>query len=233
MAQQRIAAAPVAVFDLDGTLIDTAPDLMASLNGVLAGVDLPAVTLADTRGIVGQGARAMIVRALEQLGEPDGKHDIDALFSAFLDHYERHIAVHSRPFPGLIDALDALTERGFALAVCTNKLEHLARQLLDELEMSDRFASIIGGGATERAKPAADPLLLAIERAGGGRAVMVGDSIADAGAARAAGVPCILVDFGYTDRPAHSLGADLVISHFDALASGIDRVLGRDPVAAP
>ncbi|MEM8877909.1 MAG: HAD family hydrolase [Pseudomonadota bacterium] len=233
MPQQRTVAAPVAVFDLDGTLIDTAPDLMAALNGVLAGVGLPPVTLEDTKGIVGQGARAMIERALRQLGEPVGKHDIDALFQSFLVHYEAHIAVHSRPYPGLMDALDELADRGFVLAVCTNKLESLARQLLDELEMTARFAAIVGGGATTRSKPAPDPLLLAVDQAGGGKAVMIGDSIADAGSARAAGVPCILVDFGYTDRPAHSLGADLVISHFDALIAGIDSLLGGDAAGAP
>jgi phosphoglycolate phosphatase len=225
---ENTTAAPVAVFDLDGTLIDTAPDLMASLNGVLASIDLPAVTLEDTKGIVGQGARAMIERGLRQLGERDGKHDLDALLERFIAHYEQHIAVHSRPYPGLIDALDVLTDRGFALAVCTNKMERLALGLLDALEITDRFAAIVGGDTAPRPKPAADPLLMAIDRAGGGPAIMVGDSISDAGSAKAANVPCILVDFGYTDRPASTLGADLVISHFDALIGGIDMLLERD-----
>lgn len=219
---------PIAVFDLDGTLVDTAPDLMASLNGVLASIELPPVTLADTKGIVGQGARAMIERGLRQLGEPDGKHDLDVLLETFIAHYEQHIAVHSRPYPGLIEALDVLTGRGFALAVCTNKMERLARRLLDELALTERFAAIVGGDTAARPKPAPDPVLLAIEMSGDGPAVMVGDSIADASSARAAGVPCILVGFGYTDRPAETLGADRVIDHFDRLVPAIDALIEAD-----
>jgi phosphoglycolate phosphatase len=218
-------AKPIAVFDLDGTLIDTAPDLMEALNGALATVGLPAVTLADTLGIVGQGARVMIERGLNQLGAA-GQHDVDVLLRAFLDHYEANIAARSLPYPGLLAALDRLQSERFVLAVCTNKMEHLAQGLLAELGMTERFVSIVGGDTAARPKPAADPLLLAQSQSGGGPAVMIGDSATDANAAKAAGWPCILVDFGYTDRPARELGADVVISHFDQLDDAIHTVMG-------
>jgi phosphoglycolate phosphatase len=226
-ADRSNSARPVAVFDLDGTLIDTAPDLMSALNGALATVDLPPVTLEDTRGIVGQGARVMIERGLDRLGV-SGQHDLDALLRAFLVYYEANIAAHSRPYPGLLGTLDRLEADGFVLAVCTNKMEHLALSLLTELDMTRRFAAIVGGDTAKRPKPAADPLLLAQSQSGGGPAILIGDSATDAKAARAAGWPCVLVDFGYTDHPARELGADAVISHFDELDQAIRSVMPPD-----
>jgi phosphoglycolate phosphatase len=150
-------------------------------------------------------------------GVPGG--DFERLFREFLRHYEANIAVHSRPFPGLIEALDALDALGVKTAVVTNKTERLARLLLGDLGLADRMATIIGGDTLgrENAKPSPAPIHEMIARCGGARAAFVGDSIYDVMAANSAGVTSILVGFGFLDRPAEDFGADHVIDHYDAL----------------
>ena len=226
------AAPPLAgatiVFDLDGTLVDTAPDLVGALNVLLAREGLPTLPLAEVRVMIGQGARALITRGFAAAGAPLDEARLSALFGDFIVHYRAHIADESRPFPGIVDALDVLAGAGAGLAVCTNKPTDLSVALLDALGLSHRFAAVIGADATPAQKPAAAHLVTAIERAGGRveRAVMVGDSASDAGAARAAGVPLVLVSFGYTDIPARELGADVLIDHFAELPAACRRQLG-------
>jgi phosphoglycolate phosphatase len=216
------------VFDLDGTLIDTAPDLVSTLNLLLAREGVAALPLSEARDMIGQGARALIARGFAAAGAPLGEAKLSALFADFIAHYLAHIADESRPFPGVVAAMDDLAAAGARLAVCTNKRTDLSVALLDALALTDRFAAVVGADAAPAPKPAAAHLIAAIERAGGRRerAVMVGDSASDAGAARAAGVPLVLVSFGYTDVPARALDPDVLIDHFDDLPAACRRLLG-------
>lgn len=226
-ADPPLAGATI-VFDLDGTLIDTAPDLVGTLNVLLAREGIATLPLAEVRGMIGQGARALIARGFAAAGAPLDEAKLSALFADFIAHYLAHIADESRPFPGVIAAMDILAAEGARLAVCTNKRTDLSVALLDALKLTRRFAAIVGPDAAPAPKPSAAHLVATIEQAGGRleRAVMVGDSASDAGAARAAGVPLVLVSFGYTDIPARSLGADVLIDHFDDLPAACRRLLG-------
>jgi phosphoglycolate phosphatase len=215
------------VFDLDGTLIETAPDLVGTLNVLLGREGVAPLPLGEARSMIGQGARALIARGFAAAGAALDEAKLSRLFDDFIEHYLAHIADLSRPFPGLLPALDVLQNEGARLAVCTNKRTDLSVALLDALGLSRRFAAIVGGDAVAAQKPDPGHLVAAIERAGGdrGRAVMVGDSISDARAARAAGAPLVLVSFGYTDTPARDLGPDILIDHFDELAAACARLL--------
>ena len=220
-------ASATIVFDLDGTLVDTAPDLMGTLNALLAREGLPPLPLASARNLIGQGARALLARGFAEAGEPLPPARLEALFGEFLPHYLARIAQESRPFEGVTEALDDLARVGARLAVCTNKPTALSVALLRALGLEDRFAAIIGPDSAPAAKPDPRHLITAIERAGGRlpHAVMVGDSISDARAARNAGVPLVLVSFGYTDVPAQDLGADVLIDHFRDLPDACERLL--------
>lgn len=205
-------------FDLDGTLLDTSGDLAAACNHAIARVGRAAIAPEDIRPMIGGGTGQMLRRALAATGDVT-----DALVTELQPHllayYSDHIAVHTRPFRGLLGALDTLRSHGVALAVVSNKMERLCHRLLDTLDLSSRFACILGGDSLGpgRAKPAPDLIDAMRSRCGGGRAAFVGDSIFDVGAARAAAVPCIAVSFGFLDRPVAALGADAVIDHYDAL----------------
>jgi phosphoglycolate phosphatase len=215
------------VFDLDGTLVDTAPDLVATLNVVLAHEGLPPVPYDEARNMVGAGARRMIELGLSRQGRTIAEIEVERMFHHFIAYYSDHIADHSKPFPGLADALDALEARHCRLAVCTNKLEGLSRQLLDALGLSRRFAAICGPDTFKIAKPNPEILQRTIKQAGGTleRAILVGDSATDINTARAAAVPVIAVDFGYTDIPVSQLGPDRVIGHFDELPAMVFELL--------
>jgi len=215
--------APTIVFDLDGTLIDTAPDLIDTLNSILSRHDVAPVAFDEARTMIGAGVKPLLQRALASKGKHLPPEEIDRLFGEYLEIYAAHIADRSRPFPGLEKALDALTAQGCALAVCTNKLEWLSVKLLKELRLAQRFAAICGQDTFTMRKPDPDMLRLTIVRAGGdtGHAVMVGDSMTDVATARAAGLPVVAVDFGYTETPPAELGADRLISHFDALPAAV------------
>ena len=211
---------PTIVFDLDGTLIDTAPDLIDTLNVILARHDVAPVAFDEARTMIGAGVKPLLQRALASKGKQFPAEEIDRLFAEYLEIYAAHIADRSRPFPGLEQALDALAAQGCRLAVCTNKLEWLSVKLLKELKLASRFMAICGQDTFTMRKPDPDMLRLTIVRAGGdtGHAVMVGDSMTDVATARAAGIPVVAVDFGYTETPPAQLGADRLISHFDASA---------------
>jgi phosphoglycolate phosphatase len=220
-------AGPTIIFDLDGTLIDTAPDLVATLNVILAREDLPGLPYADARALIGHGARHMIARGLAIAGRPQIDADLDRLFADFITYYADHVADHSRPFPGLEDALDALAGRGCRFAVCTNKLEWLSVRLLDALGLTQRFVAICGQDTFGVQKPHPNALLGTLRRAGGviNNAVMVGDSGTDIAAARAALMPVVAVDFGYTQIPVAQLDPDRIISHFKNLPETIAELL--------
>lgn len=223
--------APVITFDLDGTLVDTAPDLLNALDTILADNKLPTVDRAHARNMIGGGAKMLIQRALTSSGVPFSEADLAELNQRFVAHYAAHIADESRPFPGLLPALDHLAAAGARLCVCTNKLESLARNLLDSLDLTDRFAVVTGGDTYARPKPDPLPLSSTIAAAGGAleSAIMVGDSITDVRAARATGVPVIAVSFGYTETPPSELGADALIHHYDELVRAVSALLPRRP----
>lgn len=218
-------SAATLVFDLDGTLVDTAPDLIDTLNVILARHQVATVDYAKARALIGGGVKPLIERALAS--RRLSAAEIDAIFQQYLEHYVAHIADRSRPYPGVTDALDLLARRGYRLAVCTNKLEGLAVRLLEALGLKDRFAAICGPDTFGVRKP--DPAILrgTLTRAGGRaeRALMVGDSGTDVVTARAAGVPVVLVGFGYTEIPVSELGADRIITHFDALPAAVDELI--------
>jgi phosphoglycolate phosphatase len=211
------------VFDLDGTLIDTAPDLIDTLNVILAREGLRPVDSATARNMIGKGARRMIEAGLEAERRAVVSSEVDRMFGDFITHYSAHIADHSRPFPGLITALDRLAAQECHLAVCTNKLEGLSRQLLDALGLTDRFAAICGQDTFGVQKPDPEVLRRTIQAAGGAlrRAIMIGDSGTDIATARAAGIPVVAVDFGYSETPIEKLGADRLIGHFDELQAAV------------
>jgi phosphoglycolate phosphatase len=219
-----MTSAPIVVFDLDGTLVDTAPDLINALNYILDREGLPPVPLHLARNMIGAGARRLLERGLELDGRSVGREDIDRLTKDFIDYYAAHIADASRPFEGLEGALDDLAARGYRFAVCTNKLEWLSKRLLDQLGLSTRFAAICGADTFGVSKP--DPAILqqTIARAGGqlSAAIMVGDAGPDIGVARRAGVPVIGVEFGYTEVPIADLKPDRLIGHMSGLPAAVE-----------
>jgi phosphoglycolate phosphatase len=215
------------VFDLDGTLVDTAPDLINALNYILAREGMPPVPLQSARMMIGAGARKLLERGLELDGRTVALAELDRLTRDFIAYYADHIADASRPFEDLESALDDLAGRGYRFAVCTNKLEWLSKLLLDRLGLSARFAAICGADTFGIAKP--DPAILrqTVARAGGEMAstVMVGDAGPDIGVARRASVPVIGVTFGYTEVPIAELKPDLVIGHMRELPAAVETLM--------
>ncbi|MDR3376848.1 MAG: phosphoglycolate phosphatase [Ancalomicrobiaceae bacterium] len=217
---------PLLVFDLDGTIVDTAGDLITSLNLVMAEEGLPAIPHAAVSTIVGAGARAMIERGLAYLGEDPASRDVSDLMARFIVHYSRVMPVDSRPYPGLNATLDRFEAAGWRFAVCTNKPEALSFQLLGALGIAPRLAAICGGDTFPVRKPDARHLLGTIAAAGGDPAntIMVGDSHNDIDVARNAQVPVIAVSFGYADRPVEEFAPDAVIDRLDDLWDAVARL---------
>lgn len=216
------------VFDLDGTLVDTAPDLVRALNETLDLEGLPNVKLEMVRGLVGHGARALIERAAALVGVGFTGDRLDRLTAAFVESYRADIARESEPFPGLVEALESLSALGATLSVCTNKRTDLSVQLLDALDLTPRFAAIVGADAVTDRKPHPDHFRAAVTRAGGivERALMIGDTAADVATARGAGAPVAVVSFGYSDIGVEDLGADMLLHRYADLAPACMRLLG-------
>ena len=214
-------------FDLDGTLVDSAPDLVSSLNALLAEEGLPCLTFEHIMTMVGAGAWMLVKRGFAAAGEPLDESHKPRIFGRFLDIYTARIAVQTRPYPGCLEALDALAGAGATLVVCTNKLTGLSVALLDALDMTDRFAAVIGQDSAPAAKPDARHLLTAIAAAGGtaDRALLVGDSGADFHAARNAEVPVVLVPFGYSDVDVRTLDADALCETWREIPAACARLL--------
>ncbi|MBV1708147.1 MAG: phosphoglycolate phosphatase [Hyphomicrobiales bacterium] len=221
------ASSPLIVFDLDGTLVDTADDLIAALNHVLALEGATTVARAAARHMVGHGARMLITRGLAADNRTVSAARLEELFQAFIAYYSAHIAVHSQVFPGVNAALDLLAAQGFDFAVCTNKYESASRDLLAHMRLADRFSIICGQDTFAFCKPDPRTLLATIAAAGGdpSRSIMVGDSRTDIDTAKAAGVPVVAVDFGYTDQHVSAFGPNHVISHYDELEPAVALLL--------
>jgi phosphoglycolate phosphatase len=217
----------VIAFDLDGTLVDTAPDLIGTLNVLLKDEGLPPLAVDEARPFIGRGARWLIERGFDAAGQHLHPTRVQPLFDRFIAHYQDHIADQSRPFPGCEAALDTLKARGAKLVVCTNKLTGLSETLLASLGIADRFEAVVGADSAPAIKPDPRHLQAAVEAAGGdiARAILVGDAATDAGAARAAKVGLILVSFGYTEIPAADLNPDILIHSFDELPDACVRLL--------
>jgi phosphoglycolate phosphatase len=215
-------------FDLDGTLVDTAPDLIGTLNILLADEGLTPLPLDEARPFIGRGARWMIERGFTAAGAPLAPSRVPELFDRFITRYLAHIADKSRPFPGVVAALEAMKAAGAKLCVCTNKRTDLSVALLDRLDLSRHFDAVIGADLAPAIKPDPRHLTTAVDAVGGSiaRTIMVGDAATDAGAARAAGAGLILVSFGYTEIPAQELAPDILIHHFDDLPDACVGLLG-------
>ena len=228
--RQSSLTSPLVVFDLDGTLIDTAPDLVASLNHTIAILGLAPVGYEDLTYLVGHGAKTMIERACKLGGYELTEEALPPLLERFIAFYSDGMPGESKPYPGLVAALERLQGVGFKLAVCTNKMEGLAIPLLKKLGLDGYFAAITGGDTFAVRKPDGDHVLGTIARAGGDpeRSVMIGDSINDILSARNAGVPSIAVPFGYSDVDVATLDPSHIINHFDELIPElVERLIAR------
>lgn len=210
-------------FDLDGTLLDTSGDLAAAVNHALASIGRAPLTVEAVKPMIGGGARAMLQHGLDATDGYDPE-TLDRLHRVLLDYYEAHLAVHTTPFPGAIEALDELAARGVTLGIMTNKLERFARAILASLGLTDRFASIIGGDTLGVSKPSPKPIQALVEQCGGGAAAFVGDSLFDVQAARAAGLPVIACSFGFLSQPVEALEADAVIDGYPELIPTLMRL---------
>jgi len=219
--------APTIVYDLDGTLADTAEDLVATLNWLLGREGLAPLKVETAGSLLGAGARALIKRGFAASGRSLEPEKLEALFADYLSYYGAHIMERTRLYPGVSEALARFEGAGWRQAVCTNKTESLAKLLITKLGIAGRFAFICGQDTFSVGKPDAKPLLGTIAASGGvrERAIMVGDSGTDIKAARAARVPVVAVDFGYADIPVEELEPDRVISHFDELKQACDALL--------
>ena len=220
-------AAATIVFDLDGTLVDTHPDLIGTLSWLLEDEGLDGIDFTEAKTLIGHGMKPMVEKALKLKGRGQTQEEIDAVFARYIAVYETRLTRDSRPFPGMIEALDRLAGEGMVLAVCTNKVERLAKKLLEELDMARRFAVIAGADTYAVRKPDPGHILMTVRDAGGNpaRAVMVGDSDTDIRAAQAAGVPVIAYSGGYTAVPLASLDPTVIIDHYDDLVATVGRLL--------
>ena len=227
---QALNGATIA-FDLDGTLVDTAPDLVGALNEILTQESLPPLPFADVRLMVGRGARALLERGFAAAGAPLDALSAPKLVERFIAVYLDRIAQESAPFPGVVETLATLRSADARLVVCTNKLTRLSVALLDALRLTDAFDAVIGADLAPAAKPDPSHVLAAIAAVGGDprRAVMVGDSINDALAAVRAKVPALMVSFGYTEEPVETLGGDMVIHSFLDVPQASIRLLASCP----
>ncbi|HEX8167358.1 MAG TPA: HAD family hydrolase [Beijerinckiaceae bacterium] len=225
-----MTTAPTAVFDLDGTLADTAHDLVATLNVILGQEGLPPLPIAAAGDMISAGGRGLLQRGFEAARREPAPDLIEELYRRFLAYYGDNLCVETRLYPGALDALDRLEADGWRLAICTNKMEAHSLKLLAALGVLDRFATVCGRDTFPWFKPDARHLIMTIERAGGDprRAVMVGDSYSDVAAAKAAGIPVVAVSFGYPDRPIREHGPDIVIDHFDELFGAVQRFVAAE-----
>ncbi|TCP71349.1 HAD family hydrolase [Sphingomonas sp. PP-CE-1G-424] len=215
-------------FDLDGTLLDTSGDLAAAVNHALITAGRPELSVEQVKPMIGGGARHMLKQGLTATGGYD-EAMLDTLHAKLLAYYEANICVLTKPYPGAIEALDALAANGVTLGIVTNKIERFARTVLDQLGLTDRFACILGGDTLAESKPSPMPILKMVRLcresgSGGGRAAFVGDSIFDIQAGQAAGLPTIACSFGFLMQPVAELGADAVIDGYAELLPTLERL---------
>jgi phosphoglycolate phosphatase len=217
---------PAFIFDLDGTLVDTAPDLLGALNAILLREGRRAVNHADLRHLVGFGARTMMNEAFAMTGGPVAETRLPGLIDEYIAHYRQHIAVASKPFAGVEATLAGLSGAA-RLGVLTNKPQELTDPLLAALGLARYFAAVHGAGRYSYSKPDARVFHHVVDELGGtgAGAVMIGDSATDVATARAAGVPVIVVSYGYTPEPAHMLGGDALTDDFAEIPTLARRLL--------
>ena len=233
MRGQANGAGRGAIFDLDGTLADTAADLLAAANAVLGPRGLPLLELSRDRAHAGRGGRSMIRRSASLLPDPLEAAEVEALaetlYPDLLRAYEGRLAEETRLYDGVLPCLEALADAGWCLGVCTNKPEHLAQALLERLGVRDRFAAVLGAGSLPVIKPDPEHLRETVRRAGATpeRSVMLGDTRTDILAARAAGMPCVLMQFGFAAEPLEELAADAVIGHYGEVHAALERLCPR------
>lgn len=215
------------IFDLDGTLANTGPDLMGTLNRIVAPHGISPMSLETINYVLGQGARAMIERSFDLAGKKLSKELQDKLLEDFLADYAENICVESHLYDGVLEAMNSLESVGFTFSICTNKSESMARLLLQELGVLERFSSLTGGDTFGFRKPDARHLVKTAELAGKtiSDAIMIGDSKADIGAARNAAIPSIAVSFGYSDLPVQELGATRIIHEFSKLPDAVKSIV--------
>lgn len=220
------------IFDLDGTLIDTAPDLLRALNAVIEADGFPPASLDDVRQMVGRGARALLLRAYARSGASFPEPGFDRRVKLFIARYAEDIARASAPFDGACAAMDHLSEMGARLVIATNKPQSLTEQLLNTLGLSDRFDNVVGADAAPVRKPHPSHLAAALGDGDRARAVMIGDSSVDVAAARNFGVPVLVMSHGYTETPPTLLGADGVLDHFADAPEAITRLASGEQISA-
>jgi phosphoglycolate phosphatase len=218
---------PAIIFDLDGTLVDTAPDLMSALNVVLAEAGHPTIDRTELRSLVGFGVRPLFMRAFEKTGTILLEEQLLKYSEEFLRYYRANIAKESAPFPRVVETLEALSSKGFHLGVCTNKPHDLTELLLDQLDLARHFMAVVGAGQTAKNKPHPDHIMDVVNALEGSakQSVMVGDSPVDVAAAKAAEIPVIVMSYGYTIKPAHTLGADAVTDDFADIPALVAKLL--------
>ncbi|RZJ39411.1 MAG: HAD family hydrolase [Brevundimonas sp.] len=221
-------------FDLDGTLVETHRDLVGTLNRMLVKHGLPEAPMESAAALIGGGARPMLQHGFERAGANWEEAHAPALFEEFLADYVEHIADHSRPFEGVVETLEALTARGAILCVATNKRSDLSDLLLETLDLTRHFAAIVGPDRVSARKPSGRHLIEAVERVGGdpARAIMVGDAAPDTGAARDAGMPCIVCTFGYSPVPPAELGGTVLVDRFSEIASVVTDLVAQPAALA-
>lgn len=214
-------------FDLDGTLVESAPDLIGTLNRLLVRAGHPEVPLASARHLVGHGALALLRHGFEEAGATLEEAAAPALFDDFIADYRAHIADRSHAYPGVVETLDRLAARGALLCVATNKRTDLSVALIEALGLDRHFAAIVGPDAVSARKPHGAHIREAVLKAGGDptRAIMVGDSAPDVAAAKDAPVPCVVVTFGYTMIAPADLGGDALIDRFDQFEAALDGLI--------
>lgn len=226
MSQRDLEGWTIA-FDLDGTLVDSAPDLIGTLNRLLEKEGLPPRPVEAARHLVGHGALALLKNGFAEAGADWKEEDSKRLFEAFLADYNANIAIDTAPFPSCLDVLDRLAARGATLVVATNKRTDLSTNLMNSLGISGRFAAIVGPDIVSANKPDGAHIREAVLKVGGdpAKAVMVGDSTTDTRAAKNANIPCILVSFGYSDVPLAEMGGDITIDHYDAFEPALAQLI--------
>lgn len=217
------------IFDLDGTLIDSAPDVCASANRVLESMGRRTLTLAETKGLIGQGGRVLMDKALKLTGRPGTPDEIERALEGFLVTYAGNPAEHTTVYPGVVDALDAFGAVGIRLGICTNKPTRTTGAVMAALGLEHHFDVVSCGDAVEHRKPDGRHVLGVVEAlaATPNTAAMIGDSENDIAAARDAGVRSVAVSFGYAHAAPAELGADAVIDRFDELPAALLRIASQ------